>query len=347
MHSDRGDKGATRDGPVFIPDAKAPLKEQLRQVMRFLHYSYRTELAYWQWTVRFLRFCRLPNQGNWRHPRDLGAPEVAAFLSHLATELNVAASTQNQALNALVFLYGSVLHQPLGDLGKLARVQRPPRIPVVLTRQEVSSVFAAADRPIQLHLKLLYGTGMRLMEMLRLRVKDLDLRRRMIVVHDGKGRKSRVTMVPESLVSSLEEHLKRVHGVFDLDRSNGAPGVWLPFALERKYPNAGREWPWFWVFPADYPARDPVSGVYRRHHASPDSVQIAMRRAVLKAGLNKPATPHTLRHSFATHLLESGADIRTVQDLLGHVDVATTQIYTHVMTRPGIGTRSPLDGGDN
>ncbi len=335
----------TRDRPLFIPDAKAPLRDQLRQVMRFLHYSYRTELTYWHWTVRFLRFCRLPDQGTWRHPREVGAPEVAAFLSHLATDLNVAASTQNQALNALVFLYGSVLLQPLGDLGKLARVQRPPRVPVVLTRHEVAAIFTASEASFVLFLKLLYGTGMRLMEMLRLRVKDVDLERRLIVVHDGKGRKSRVTMVPETLVLELEGHAKAIRRVFDQDRTDRAAGVWLPFALERKYPNAGREWPWFWFFPADQPGRDPVSELHRRHHVSPDAVQMAMRRAVLKAGLSKAATPHTLRHSFATHLLESGTDIRTVQDLLGHADVATTQIYTHVLSRPGIGIRSPLDRG--
>jgi integron integrase len=284
-----------RDRPILVPNAKAPLREQMRQVMRFLHYSYRTELAYWQWTVRFLRFCRLPNQGGWRHPRDLGAQEVAAFLSQLAAESNVAASTQNQALNALVFLYASVLHQPLGDLGRLARVQRPPRVPVVLTRQEVAAVFAASDSPFLLHLKLLYGTGMRLMEMLRLRVKDLDLRRRMIVIHDGKGRKSRVTMVPEALVRELEEHLKSIRPVFERDRSSQAPGVWLPFALERKYPSAAGEWPWFWLFPADQPARDPVSGLHRRHHVAPDGVQIAMRRAVLWRG-TPPASRGCFHH---------------------------------------------------
>ena len=337
-----------RSRPSITPDAKAPLRRQVRQVMRFFHYSIRTETTYWQWIVRFLRFNRTPGAGavagGWRHPRELGAREVSAFLCHLAVELNVAASTQNQALNAVVFLYNEVLHQPLGLLDGLVRVQRPPRMPVVLTREEVGRVFASVPSAFRLHLQLLYGSGIRLFEMLRLRIKDLDLARRQIVVHDGKGAKDRVTMVPESLVEGLRLQVAAARIVFEQDRAANLPGVWLPHALARKYPRADQEWPWFWVFPADQVSADPETGRIRRHHLSADQVQRAMRQGVLRAGLGKPATPHTLRHCFATHLLETGADIRTVQDLLGHADVATTQIYTHVMSRPGIGTRSPLDG---
>ena len=335
------------------PNPKAPLRQQLREVMRVFHYSHRTELAYWHWIARFLRFARLPTGASdgsggapgWRHPRDLGAAEVAAFLTHLATDLNVAASTQNQALNALVFLYGEVLHQPLGTLSGLARVQRPPRLPTVLSRAEVDRVLSAVAEPDRLPLRLLYGTGLRLFELLRLRIKDVDLQRRQILVHDGKGAKDRVTMVPEVLVPDLERHRAGVRRLYEEDRVNGLNGVWLPHALARKYPRAGVEWSWFWLFPAGQFSRDPESGVQRRHHAPPEWLQRAMRRAVLQVGLNKSATPHTLRHCFATHLLEAGTDIRTVQELLGHQDVATTQIYTHVTQKAGIGIRSPLDRG--
>jgi len=352
--------------PKLTPNPKLPLRGQLGEVMRFLHYSQRTEATYWQWIVRYLRFHRehphltpalsAPSEGGerekqWRHPRAMGAPEVNAFLAHLARERNVSASTQNQALSALVFLYGEVLHQTLGELGKFERVQRPPRMPEVLSRTEVARVLAAVEADYALALQLLYGSGMRLFELLRLRVKDLDLERRQITVRDGKGQQDRVTMVPESLRTALEEHLKSVRERWEADLQSGYAGVWLPDALARKYPGAPREWPWQWVFPGwsltqgrarpDAPARN---GALWRHHLLPENLQRAMKAAVARAGLSKRATPHTLRHSFATHLLENGVDIRTVQELLGHKDVATTQIYTHVMQKPGIGVRSPLDG---
>jgi len=337
---------------VIYPNPHAPLREQFREVLRFFHYSRRTEKAYWHWILRFLRFHRHPgppSPSSWRHPRELAAPEVRDFLTHLAADREVAASTQNQALNALVFLYKEVLHQPLGDIGSYGRVKRPPRLPEVLTRSEVHQVLTAAPPEAALPLKLLYGTGLRLIEMLRLRVKDLDLQRRMITVRDGKGAKDRMTMVPESLVGLLHGHLRRVREGHAADLASGYSGVWLPDALAVKYPNAPREWPWQWVFPAPELTvvtstdGDPHEPGRWRHHLLPDTLQRAMRAAGKAVGLGKRATPHTLRHSFATHLLESGTDIRTVQDLLGHNDVATTQIYTHVMNRPGIGVRSPLD----
>lgn len=334
----------------FVPSPKASLRDQLHEVMRFFHYSPRTEAAYWNWIARFLRFHKRPGLGGsaaWRHPKDLGASEVSAFLSHLATTDKVAGSTQNQALNALVFLYEQVLHQSLGDIGEYARVSRLPRVPLVLSRKEVSTVLAAVEPPHDLPLRLLYGSGMRLMELLRLRIKDLDLDRRLITVRDGKGAKDRVTMVPETLVKPLRTHLKQVAGQHEADLKRGYDGVWLPGSLARKYPKAPREWPWQWVFPMEELAHfTPDEGgprVWRRHHLLAVALQRSMKKAVAKVRLSKPATPHTLRHSFATHLLEAGNDIRTVQELLGHNSVTTTQIYTHVMQKPGIGTRSPLD----
>ena len=350
---------ATRQRPKarLQPNPKAPLREQMREVMRFLHYSHRTEETYWQWTERFLRFHRRPGgdagePAIWRHPRDLGAEEVVAFLGHLASERAVAAATQNQALNALVFLYDEVLHRPLGPLDDFVRARRPARLPEVLSRTEVMQVLGAVEPEHALALALLYGTGLRLMELLRLRVKDVDLARRQITVRDGKGSKDRTTMVPEKLVEDLGRHLEAVRTQHPADIAAGYAGVFLPDALARKYPQAPRELPWQWVFPArsltsgrtrpDAPQRG--SGRRWRHHVLPETLQRAMKAAVLKARIGKRATPHTLRHSFATHLLEAGTDIRTLQELLGHNDVATTQIYTHVMQRPGIGVRSPLDG---
>jgi integron integrase len=335
----------------FIPNPKAKLQEQVHEAMRFFHYARRTEEAYWGWIRRFLQFHRRPGpaaggghrHGGWRHPRDMGATEVAEFLSHLAQERDVAAATQNQALNALVFLYGVVLRQPLGDLGEWARVQRPARLPAVLSQEELQRVLAAVAPEHQLAARLVYGSGLRLLELARLRVKDLDLERRQILVRDGKGFKDRVTMVPESLVGALREQVARARLVYEADRRAGGPGVWLPEALSRKYPNAPREWPWFWVFPARGLSRDPESGLLRRHHAPEDNLQRAIKLAAIAANVPKRVTTHTLRHSFATHLLERGTDIRTVQELLGHESVETTQIYTHVMQRPGLGVRSPLD----
>lgn len=374
---------------LVTPNPQSTLREQVHEVMRFFHYAERTEATYWQWIERFLRFHRQPSpaatlgtaarpphlspaspssptlppgdrgephpgaEGGkwiWRHPRKMGTDEVRAYLTHLATDLHVGASTQNQALNALVFLYREVLHQPLGDFADFARAQRPIRVPEVLSREETRRVLEALEEEFRLPLQLLYGSGLRVFELLRLRVKDLDLERRQIVVRDGKGAKDRVTMVPAKLVAALREHLARVRRQHEADVAAGYAGVWLPEGLARKYSHAPREWPWQWVFPArsltegrqrpDAPS--PGSGLWR-HHLLPETLQRAMRAAVRKAGLNKRATPHTLRHSFATHLLDNGTDIRTVQDLLGHESVETTQIYTHVMQKPGLGVRSPLD----
>ena len=342
-HSTPAKRQPARD--KLVPNPAAPLREQLREVMRFRHNSPRTETTYWQWIERFLRFHKRAGVGGvaaWRHPREMSGPEVTAFLSHLAAELAVSASTQNQALNALMFLYGEVLHQPLGELDAFARAKRPARLPEVLSREETRRLLAAVGDEYRLPLSLLYGTGLRVMELLRLRVKDLDLERRQITVRGGKGDKDRVTMVPESLLAELAEHLAALREQHKRDLAAGYAGVWLPEGLAKKYPSAPRDWPWQWVFPAG-----PLTlreGQRWRHHLLPEYLQRATRAAVGKAGLNKRATPHTMRHSFATHLLESGTDIRTVQDLLGHKDVATTQIYTHIMQQPGIGVRSPLDG---
>jgi integron integrase len=337
-----------RTGQIFLPNPKGRLFERVREVLRFHHYSLRTEETYGQWIRRFLEFHRLadrsgPDRG-WRHPKDMGAIEVKAFLTHLALRRNVSVSTQNQALNALVFLYDQVLQRPLGDFADFARAKRPARLPTVLTRAETERVLAALKPgTLGLIIRLMYGSGLRLTEGLRLRVKDVDFAGGRIIVRQGKGDKDRVTMLPEKLRVELQEHLRRVKLLHDQDRNEGFGGVYLPHALARKYPKADREWCWQWVFPSGRRSKDPRSGVERRHHVNEISVQRAMKEAVQLAGVGKPASCHTLRHSFATHLLEAGTDIRTLQDLLGHQDVATTMIYLHVMQKPGIGTRSPLD----
>jgi integron integrase len=313
------------------------LVDEVRRCIRYRHYSYRTEQAYVEWTRRFVRFLGM------RHPREMGGGEVVAFLDHLANERDVAASTHNQALSALLFLYRDVLGVELPWVGDIARPRRPQRLPVVLTREEVQRVFGTMEGTHALMARLLYGTGMRLMECVRLRVKDLDLSRGEIVVRQGKGGKDRVTMVPRTLVADLRTQLARARSLFVADRRECAPGVELPHALAAKYPGSRASWGWFWVFPAPRPSRDPRSGIVRRHHVHEESLQRAIKRAVRDAGLAKPATTHTLRHSFATHLLESGYDIRTVQELLGHTDGSTTMIYTHVLNRGGHGVLSPLD----
>lgn len=278
-----------------------------------------------------------------RHPKDLGAEEVEAFLSHLAVERSVSASTQNQAKSALLFLYKEVLQIELPWLDNITQAKVPKRLPVVLTRAEVQSVLARLDGTIWIIASLLYGTGMRLMETLRLRVKDVDFSRREIVVREGKGFKDRVTMLPEVVIASLKEHLTKVKTLHDEDMARGYGEVSMPFALDKKYPDAGKSWGWQYVFPSKNLSVDPYSGKIRRHHADEKSIQRAVKRAVLAAGIAKPATPHSLRHSFATHLLESGYDIRTVQELLGHSDVSTTMIYTHVLNKGGRGVISPID----
>ncbi len=314
------------------------LLDQLRDRIRVKHYSIRTEAQYVHWVRRFILF-----HGK-RHPRELGAPEVEAFLTHLAVEGGVAASTQNQALSALLFLYREVLGVDLPWLDNVTRAKRPQRLPVVLTRDEVRAVLAKMDGTYGLLGRMLYGTGMRLMELIRLRVKDVEFARGEITVRDGKGAKDRMTMLPEAVKADLQAHLLKRRDLFERDRAAGKAAVYLPDALARKYPNAATEWGWQYVFPSGSYSADPRSGEERRHHLDEKLLQRAMKRAVLAAGLVKPATPHTLRHSFATHLLERGQDIRTIQELLGHKDVATTMVYTHVLNKGGHGVTSPLDG---
>jgi len=325
-----------------IANPDSPLLVQLREVLRVKHYSLRTEETYSQWVIRFLKFHR-DQSGQWKHPREMGSAEVVEFLNHLATEQAVAASTQNQALNAIVFLYSQVLGVDLGDLGEFLHARRRKRLPVVLGKEEVHRLLGGLPDGFRLMAQVLYGTGMRLMECLRLRVKDIDFDRNQIVVRSGKGDKDRITMLPESLKGTLEAHLKRVRILWESDVRDGYGEVYLPEGLSRKYPNAVKEWGWQWVFPSRSKSIDPRSGKVRRHHVLETALQRAMKEGVRLSGIAKPATCHTLRHSFATHLLEAGYDIRTVQELLGHKDVSTTMIYTHVLNKPGIAVRSPLD----
>jgi integron integrase len=301
------------------------------------HYSLRTEQAYVAWTRRFIVFHRK------RHPEEMGEVEINAFLSSLAVAGKVSASTQNQALSALLFLYRDVLEKPFPEMPTLVRARRPARLPVVLTRDEVRRVLAQLVGDARLVATLLYGSGLRLLEALRLRVKDLDLARNEILVRDGKGQKDRVTMLPAALKRDLAAHLKAVRARHDREVARGGGDVHLPDAIRLKYPSAAKSWPWQYVFPAARESTDPRGGEIRRHHLPETSVQRAVRNAVGQAGITKHASGHSLRHSFATHLLESGYDIRTIQELLGHRDVATTMIYTHVLNTGGRGVRSPLD----
>ena len=324
--------------PVASSSLQPPkLLDQVRNKIRFKHYSLRTEQAYVDWIRRFILF-----HGK-RHPAEMGAPEVEAFLTHLAVVGRVAASTQNQARSALLFLYKEVIDQPLPWMDDITPAKRPQRLPTVLTTTEVKTLFDRLSGTHGLLARLLYGTGMRLMEGFRLRVKDLDFEQRQILIRNGKGFKDRVTMLPATLVEPLNTHLIQVKNLYDEDLRQGYGVVYLPDALERKYPNANREWGWQYVFPSRQLSVDPRSGITRRHHADEKGIQRAMQQATRDAGLTKHATPHTLRHSFATHLLMSGYDIRTVQELLGHKDVSTTMIYTHVLNRGGRGVVSPLD----
>ncbi|MDB6152157.1 MAG: intINeu [Chthoniobacteraceae bacterium] len=320
-------------------DALQPrrLLDQLRDVCRYKHYSLRTEETYAGWVRRFIRFHGL------RHPLELGESEIRAYLTHLAVELEVAPATQNQALNALVFLYKQVLQVDPGYFGNFARAKSARHLPVVLTRPEASALIDALLPPWRLMALLLYGAGLRLMECLRLRIKDIDFGYRQICVRDGKGAKDRMTLLPDSAIDCLKTQFSESRLLFEMDRHNHSPGVEMPYALGRKYPNAAVTWDWFWVFPAPGLSVDPRSGIVRRHHLHETLLQRAIKVAVRKAGIHKPATPHTLRHCFATHLLESGYDIRSVQELLGHQDVSTTMIYTHVLNRPGMSIRSPAD----
>ncbi|WP_313055508.1 integron integrase [Pseudomonas lopnurensis] len=318
-------------------DGKPKLLDRLREQIRLRHYSTRTETAYVYWVRAFIRFHRM------RHPEEMGAVEVEQFLSHLAVSRNVSASTQNQALAGLLFLYKHVLATPLPWLDEVVRARKPERLPVVLSVEETRRLLVCFDGEVGLVVNLLYGSGLRLMEAVRLRVKDVDFARREIMVRDGKGMKDRVTLLPDALVPRLQLHLEQVRASHRADLAQGYGDVYLPFALARKYPNAPRDWGWQYVFPAARLSIDPRSGARRRHHLDEKRVQRAFKRAVAEAAIDKPATPHTLRHCFATHLLESGQDIRTVQELLGHADVKTTMIYTHVLNRGGYGVRSPLD----
>jgi integron integrase len=318
-----------------MPDAPK-LLDRVRHAIRARHYSRRTEEAYVGWIRRFIVF-----HGR-RHPSGLGEPEVTAFISSLALR-NVSASTQNQALSAVLFLYEAVLGGPLPWMGRIVRAQRPVRVPVVLSRAEVAALLARLRGPVHLMASLMYGAGLRLQECCELRVKDLDLARGEVTVRDGKGGKDRRTMLPVALRVALREHLERVNGQHDADLREGRGSVALPGLLAIKYPNAPTEWAWQWVFPATRFYVDSATGSRRRHHLHESVVQRAVREAARSAGLAKPATCHTLRHSFATHLLEAGYDIRTIQELLGHRDVSTTMVYTHVLNRGGRGVRSPLD----
>ncbi len=316
---------------------KAPkLLDQMRQTMRVKHYSLRTEKSYVHWDRRYIFY------HNKRHPQEMGAGEVQSFLSYLAVNQRVSASTQNQALNALVFLYKHVLKKELGAIDAV-RARRPKRLPVVLTREEAQRVLSLLSGEKHLVFSLLYGSGLRLMECLRLRVKDIDFAAKYIIIRDGKGFKDRVTILPESVVPELKEHLVRVRALHEDFLRRGYGDVELPYALIRKYPNAGQEWAWQYVFPARNISTDPRTGTRRRHHIHESVLQRAVKRAVTLSGIAKSVGCHTMRHCFATHLLESGTDIRTVQELLGHKDVKTTMIYTHVMKKPGIDVRSPLD----
>jgi integron integrase len=314
----------------------SPFLEQIREAIRVRHYSIRTEQAYVDWARRFILF-----HGK-RHPKDMGEKEVGAFLTYLAVEREVAPSTQNQALNALVFMYRHVLDKPLEEINGAVRAKRPKRLPVVLTLNEVRNVLGHLRGVQWLMACLQYGSGLRLMESVRLRVKDLDFDHRAIVVRDGKGSKDRVVTLADELIEPLQRHLGTRRTLFDQDLASGQGSVYLPHALARKYPNADREWCWQYVFPASRVSTDPRSRVVRRHHLDPTVIQRAVAAAVRKSRINKPASCHTLRHSFATHLIASGADIRTVQEQLGHADIRTTQIYTHVLKRGGRAVLSPL-----
>jgi len=324
-----------REGPP--PGAPRPtgrrLLDQVRAAIRLRHYSRRTEKAYAGWIRRFILFHEK------RHPAEMGKAEVTRFLSHLAVEAKVSASTQNQALSALLFLCGEVLNQELGWLDEIVRAKRPARLPVVLSREEVRALLCSLSGVEALMASLLYGAGLRLLECCRLRVKDVEFSR------DGKGARDRVTLLPAGVAAPLAAHLGRVQVQHEGDLRAGLGSVELPLALERKYPRAAFEWGWQWVFPATRHYTDPVSGRRRRHHLHESVLQKAVREAALRARIARPASCHALRHSFAIHLLENGYDIRTIQELLGHKDVSTTMIYTHVLNRGGRGVRSPLDGG--
>ncbi len=313
------------------------LLDRVRAAIRTKHYSIRTEQAYVDWIRRFILF------HDKRHPIEMGKAEMESFLTHLAVNRNVAASTQNQALSALLFLYRDVLAREMPWLDNVTRAKKPSRLPVVLTHAEVVRLLKLLSGTKWLMASLLYGSGLRLLECLRLRVHDIDIERRQIMVRNGKGGKDRATVLPDPLIESLRRQIEQVRIIHEIDISEGFGEVYLPFALERKYPSAAKAPGWQYLFPADKRARDPRGGKIRRHHLGENVLQRAIKQAVRDAGIRKPASCHSLRHSFATHLLERGQDIRTVQELLGHKDIRTTQIYTHVMGRGAMGVKSPLE----
>jgi len=325
-----------QDTPMFHPRSTR-LLDQVREVMRYHHYSLSTEAAYVRWIRDFILF-----HGK-RHPREMGKPEIEAWLSHLAVECNVARSTQNQAFNALLFLYRRVLNLPFADNIEAVRSKRAPRLPVVLSRDEVAGLLAAMRGETALMARVMYGGGLRLKELLRLRVQDIDFANGYIMIRSGKGEKDRATLLARSVHGGLQTHLARVRTIYEADLAEGRANVWLPGALARKCPNAPKSWEWQYVFPAKSLAADPRNGELRRHHVNESNLQKAIRRAREKAGIAKRVTSHTLRHSFATHLLEVGVNIRVVQKLMGHRDVKTTEIYTHVLQRNLDAVQSPLD----
>lgn len=327
---------AESNGSFSSPRAPR-LLDRVREAIRRKHYSRRTEETYIHWIKRFIY-----HSGK-RHPSDMGAPEVTAFLNHLATAHHVASATQNQALSALLFLYREVLGQALPWLDGLDRAKRPVRLPVVLSEAEVRALLSQLEGIKWLMASLLYGAGLRLRECLMLRVKDVDFSYHQILVRESKGGKDRVTMLPEAVIQPLHVHLGKVNFLHRRDLAEGYGEVWLPGALSRKYPRAGYEWGWQFVFPSKNRSPDPETGVIRRHHIYPDTLHRAVKYAAREARIHKPVSSHTLRHSFATHLLQAGYDIRTVQELLGHRDVSTTMVYTHVMNKGGRGVKSPLD----
>ncbi len=321
--------------PPASPQGKK-LLDQVRDAIRTKHYSYRTEQTYVDWITRFILFHKK------RHPAEMGAPEVQAFITYLAVDRQVAASTQKQALSAVLFLYRHVLGKPL-EVPEILRPEQAKQLPTVLTHEEAMSVIGRMKGTTQLMAKLLYGSGLRLMECLRLRVKDVDFGNHQIVVRDGKGEKDRVTVLPDSMIPALRTHLTDVEALHQKDLREGFGEVSLPYALARKYPNAPREWHWQYVFPASQRSKDPLTGEIKRHHIDESVLQKAVRQAAQIAGISKPVSPHTFRHSFATQLLQNNYDIRTVQELLGHKDVKTTMIYTHVLQKGAGAVKSPLD----
>ena len=326
--------------PLYIrePGQGKKLLDLYKESLRVRHYSHRTEETYISWVRQYILFHKK------RHPREMGVYEINAFITHLASERNVAASTQNQAISSILFLYRNVLEIQLDETALVPiRPTKPKRVPTVLSKTEAQAIIRQMTGVYRIMAQLMYGSGLRLMEVLRLRVQDLDFENRQIVVRDGKGENDRVTMFPEALLEPLRVHLKQVEAQHEQDLLDGFGTVYLPYALERKYPNANREFAWQYVFPAPDLSIDPVTGLKQRHHINETSLQKAVKLAARFIKINKHVTPHTFRHSFATHLLQNGYDIRTVQELLGHKDVKTTMIYTHVLQRGGLAVRSPLD----